>query len=108
MAGHATGNITRPGRRLAGLSSNRIKFSVDVDLSELPVPVWLKKLAAAQKARVILLLNTTERLYELEERQRDLVDQLRDSGLSWSRIGWAIGTSGEAARQRFQVRTTRR
>ena len=92
------------GRRLAGLSSNKVRSSLDVDLSALPVPDWLKRLAPLQKGRVILLLNTTERLRELEDRQRDLVKQLRDSGLSWSRIGWAVGTSAEAARRRFNLR----
>ena len=32
---------------------------------------------------------------------RDAVDKARDSGLSWSLIGSVIGTSGEAARQRY-------
>lgn len=32
---------------------------------------------------------------------RDAVDRARQSGLSWSSIGSLLGTSGEAARQRY-------
>jgi hypothetical protein len=83
------------------LSSNRVKFSLDVDLTERSVPSWVKSLPPLQKSRVILLLNTTELLHELLKRQCDLVKQLRDAGLSWPQIGWAIGTSSQAARRRF-------
>lgn len=30
-----------------------------------------------------------------------LVDQARDEGASWAAIGWSVGTTGEAARQRW-------
>lgn len=30
-----------------------------------------------------------------------LVDQARDEGISWAAIGWSVGTTGEAARQRW-------
>lgn len=30
-----------------------------------------------------------------------LVDQARDEGVSWAAIGWSVGTTGEAARQRW-------
>lgn len=39
--------------------------------------------------------------------ERELVDQVRaarDAGASWSQIGQELGTSGEAARQRYADR----
>ena len=38
---------------------------------------------------------------DAERSIRDAVDWARESGLSWSMIGSMIGTSGEAARQRY-------
>ncbi len=36
-----------------------------------------------------------------ERSVRDAVDRAREGGLSWTFIGSVIGTSGEAARQRY-------
>lgn len=38
---------------------------------------------------------------DAERAIRDAVDQARQAGLSWALIGSLIGTSGEAARQRY-------
>ena len=38
---------------------------------------------------------------DAERSIRDAVDHARQAGLSWALIGSAIGTSGEAARQRY-------
>ena len=38
---------------------------------------------------------------DAERSIRDAVDRARQAGLSWALIGSAIGTSGEAARQRY-------
>ncbi len=38
---------------------------------------------------------------DAERSIRDAVDQARHAGLSWALIGSLIGTSGEAARQRY-------
>ena len=38
---------------------------------------------------------------DAERSIRDAVDQARRAGLSWTLIGSLIGTSGEAARQRY-------
>ena len=38
---------------------------------------------------------------DAERSIRDAVDQARRDGLSWAMIGSLIGTSGEAARQRY-------
>lgn len=43
-----------------------------------------------------------------ERRVRDAVGRARDGGLSWALIGSLIGTSGEAARQRYGGKTARR
>lgn len=37
----------------------------------------------------------------VEDAIGELVDQLRTLGVSWSAIGWSVGTTGEAARQRW-------
>lgn len=40
-------------------------------------------------------------LQDLEDHRDELVARLRSQGVSWSAIGWAVGTSGEAARKRW-------
>jgi hypothetical protein len=40
-------------------------------------------------------------IQDAERRVREGVGRLRGNGVSWSAIGWCVGTSGEAARQRF-------
>lgn len=46
-------------------------------------------------------------LYERRADQvmREAVDRARDAGLSWHKIGLRLGTTGEAARQRYSRKT---
>ncbi|HUP15934.1 MAG TPA: hypothetical protein VM848_07795 [Acidimicrobiia bacterium] len=44
---------------------------------------------------------------EAEQRVTDAVEKARGDGHSWTSIGAMIGTSGEAARQRFGQRSPR-
>lgn len=44
---------------------------------------------------------------EAEQRVTDAVEKARGDGHSWASIGAMIGTSGEAARQRYGHRTRR-
>lgn len=39
---------------------------------------------------------------DAERRVHDAVDEARRSGLSWAAIGALLGTTGEAARQRYR------
>lgn len=64
-------------------------------------PAGLKKLSP-QAAQVLselqsIVIHRRDLAMELEER----VQVLRDLGVSWQLIGWSVGTSGEAARQRW-------
>ncbi len=38
---------------------------------------------------------------DAQQRVRQVVDELRAAGVSWHGVGWVVGTTGEAARQRF-------
>lgn len=38
-----------------------------------------------------------------QEELEELIEQARDLGMSWNSIGWCVGTTGDAARQRWGV-----
>jgi hypothetical protein len=38
---------------------------------------------------------------EISDRVEQLVREARDLGASWDAIGWSVGTTGQAARQRW-------
>ena len=65
------------------------------------VPRSLQRLDADAKLDVADLMRCVAALAELQDQVGLLVDDLRGQGVSWSGIGWALGTTGEAARQRF-------
>lgn len=44
---------------------------------------------------------------EADQRVTEAVEMARDEGHSWASIGMMIGTSGEAARQKYGRRTTK-
>ncbi|MFM1966432.1 MAG: hypothetical protein RL134_2157 [Actinomycetota bacterium] len=50
---------------------------------------------------VALLRSAVHERSEAERHILEAVRQARESGMSWSAIGTFIGTSGEAARQRY-------
>lgn len=70
---------------------------------------WLNQLASTiyGGARALPVPDTkdleraTAALTAIERRRDDLVRQLRDQGLSWTRIGYAVGLSDEGARKRW-------
>ena len=47
------------------------------------------------------LQRTAFQLQEIREKLEALVIEARDAGASWAVIGWSLGTSGDAARQRW-------
>jgi hypothetical protein len=53
-------------------------------------------------AAVIALRDAVLARSDAERRMRDAVMQARQQGMSWTMIGTPVGTSGEAARQKFR------
>jgi hypothetical protein len=47
------------------------------------------------------LQRTAFELQEIREKLEALVIEARNVGASWALIGWSLGTSGDAARQRW-------
>lgn len=68
------------------------------DVGTAPLPAHLQ-LLRAQAARALLL-------EQADTVMREAVDAARAEGLSWHKIGGALGTTGEAARQRYGRRQT--
>ena len=66
-----------------------------------PVPRSIAALDAAGRAKVRELQEVVMRLQRLQEERDRLVRKMREKGVSWAAIGWAVRTSGEAARQRW-------
>lgn len=65
------------------------------------IPRALQGLDPATRAKVQLLLDLSADLAELEANQAKMIGALRRAGISWDSLGWCIGTTGEAVRQRF-------
>jgi hypothetical protein len=69
------------------------------------VPRSVRNLPADQRE---LLLDITMLVREIAERQTDLaaaVDHAREThGISWGALGFALGTTPQAAQQRFRLR----
>jgi len=66
-------------------------------------PRSIVKLEPAARRTLHELQAVALELRQAEERQRRLVRALRNAGAPWSAVGWAVGTSGEAARQRWNT-----
>ena len=65
------------------------------------VPRSMRKLPAELRAEVRSLIEAAAAVYESQAAVDEHVADLRQAGVSWSLIGWAVGTTGEAARQRW-------
>ncbi len=96
-------SMPKQKERVRSSTSTTVRGAAEVDVDVLPAPTWFNEVDPALKGLMVLLMNSTQQLDELEQRQRALVKQLREHGASWSRIGWALGTSGTTARRRFDV-----
>lgn len=66
------------------------------------VPRSARKLSPEAKADLADLQRCVGALNTLIDTLPGLVEDLRDQGVSWGVIGWAVGTTGEAARQRWR------
>lgn len=65
-----------------------------------PPSAW-RKLTAEQRMEFAALQQLVSQIHVMQGHLELHVQELRDAGLSWHMIGWALGTTGEAARQRF-------
>ncbi|MDR1427006.1 MAG: hypothetical protein LBJ08_04530 [Bifidobacteriaceae bacterium] len=61
-----------------------------------PTPPALLEVQRAAARRAYLI-------HEADQAVRDAVAHARSEGLSWHRVGQALGTTGEAARQRYSA-----
>ncbi len=66
------------------------------------LPLSMTKLRGEQLQCVVDLQEVVADLMGLQEFLNGAVYQARFAGLSWSAIGWSVGTTGEAARQRWR------
>ena len=69
--------------------------------SAVVVPRSVRNLPEEQLEVVAQVQDTARHLDELQERLTHLVGHLRDAGASWGVIGWSVGTTSQAARQRW-------
>jgi hypothetical protein len=66
-----------------------------------PVPRSVSRLGSEQRAVLDRLTATAVALHEQQADLDEKVTAARANGVSWAAIGSALGTSGEAARQRW-------
>lgn len=65
------------------------------------VPRALRNLDPELRQVVRGLQEAAEAVQAAQEAVAEGVSDARDQGLSWASIGWALGTTGEAARKRW-------
>jgi hypothetical protein len=65
------------------------------------VPDSLRGLSGRAVDAAACLQRTVLDLRDLQDRVNDHVHALRAEGASWAVVGWCVGTSAEAARQRW-------
>lgn len=85
--------------RVSAMSKKRVP-TVAV---EVIAPRSVEQLPAWQREKLEELTAVAVRLRLVERERDELVIRLREKGVSWSALGWAVGTTGEAARQRWSV-----
>jgi hypothetical protein len=64
-------------------------------------PAGVARLGPDAVALVSALQRSVIERRELLRKMDGLVEELRELGVSWNVIGWSVGTSAEAARQRW-------
>ena len=66
-----------------------------------PVPRAVERLGSDQRAALYALAGVASDLAFTRQRLDETVAESRAVGVSWAAIGLAVGTTGEAARQRW-------
>ena len=69
-----------------------------------PTPIAVARLGAEQRAALDRLAQAAVEVRRRQDLLLAAVDAGRSVGLSWAVVGHAVGTSGEAARQRWGSR----
>lgn len=64
-------------------------------------PRSVEALDQAARERLAAVVAAAAAARAAQERVGRLVDDLRGAGVSWHAVGWAVGTTGESARQRY-------
>lgn len=64
-------------------------------------PVAFDRMSPDRKLLAGELIKLVGQQRHLARELESLVQHMRDHGVSWQVIGWCVGTSGEAARQRW-------
>ena len=67
-----------------------------------PTAAW-KRLGTLQREALADLQNHVESMRQMQLHLDDLVEELREGGVSWSLIGFSTGLTSEGARQRWGV-----
>lgn len=65
------------------------------------IPVSARRLPPEVKLQLTDLMRLTAEIDRAVQELGERVLELRESGASWSVIGWGLGTTGEGARKRF-------
>lgn len=94
--------MSKKGRRVRTVTAPTDPAPLATDPLPFPaLPRSVSELDPAHRERFRELIEASADLERQRAVQARLVGALRDVGLPWSAIGWAVGTSGEAARQRW-------
>jgi hypothetical protein len=75
--------------------------AVPAPLRRPPVPRAASRLDGQQRAALEAVGSAAEGIRDLQDALASLVASARSRGVSWALIGSAVGTTGEAARQRW-------
>ena len=81
--------------------SVRVSTSADGKRAVVLVPRGFARLSDEGMEVVSELQREAFALHDIRDRVEALVIESREAGASWAVIGWSVGTSGDAARQRW-------
>ena len=96
-----------PGRHADGQTYPELESDPDREftVSDLAPAGVRKRFSGEEIARAQTVRREWERLArQVEYARKHLVKDARARGVSWDGVGWLIGTTGEAARQRYGTR----
>jgi hypothetical protein len=65
------------------------------------LPRSITRLTGEAEVTVHALQEAATHRAQIDEDIEQLVSEARELGVSWAAIGWSVGTTGEAARQRW-------